>query len=281
MKKKIILHPHMDLDACACAWAAGADEVHFLPAHVRDLPAICPCCEQALDPTEVVILDHPVGEKGHLDSDGKRRAALCSLPEAKRIDPALLAEVDEQDSTGTIQAPRFSLGELLSGLRQEAIERGLHGRDCDLDLLETTRRIFQGIQIRYESKQKADWWIKNHIQIHEIGTFRFASCSKDLPPTVGEVLNEQGVSGFVYGGTEVVRKEEKVRDWNIGVFRFPGREAPDLKLLSPRLPGWFCHPAGFLVAWGTRKAPASSPPPNGTPRSQGELIALMREMLCA
>lgn len=274
-----IIHPHADLDACACVWASLAIDVHFLPAHLRAMPEICPCCGEDFTKRGTPrILDHPLGEKGRLEADGQRRAALLSMPEADGIEPRLLAEIDEQDSTGTVQAPRFSLGELLAGLRQEGIERGLSGKALDLDLLETMRRVFQGIQLRHESRQEADAWIEEHVQIHEIGAWRFASCALDLPPTVGEVLNDAGVSGSIYGGEEA--RKAGAKDWNIGVFRFPGRETPDLRSLSPRLPGYFIHSAGFLAAWGSRKAPQQSPPPEGEgPRSQAGLIAIMREVL--
>jgi len=61
----VIIHPHPDLDACACVALSGVDvrDVHFLPAGEKQLPAQCPCCGERLTGNER-ILDHPLGDKG-------------------------------------------------------------------------------------------------------------------------------------------------------------------------------------------------------------------------
>ncbi len=264
MKKGVIIHPHPDLDACACVALAGETEVHFLPAGEKKLPVQCPCCGKRLTGQERV-LDHPLGDKGRLEEDGVRHSAAASMPEASKADPNLIAEVDEQDSTGKA-TPRFSLGQIVAAVRREASERGVRGVTLDCEVVTVMARVITGLNLAHQDRQ--EWRVvARDLRFEVVAGFKFAFApDMETSPNLGIVLNEEfGCTGaiFAYGN-------------NLGVARYPGCDAPDLRLLTPYLPGWFIHTAGFLAAWGTRKSPAKSRPPATTPRTQEELLALMR-----
>ncbi len=268
----VVIHPNPDLDACTCVALDGADaeHVHFIPADYLHIPRECPCCgEQYLaQEKDLRILDHPIGQKGRLDADGTRHAAACSMPEAASADPKLLAEVDEKDSTGIVRQPRFGLDAVLSAIRTEASERGLRQAALDREVVAVMSRIIRGINLLWAAHKEAKTVIAVS-RIETIGGFRIAVLPKaEISPEVGIVLNdEHDVSGAIYA-----------QGFNLGVTRYPGRERPDLRKLEQFLSGWFVHTAGFLACWGSRKAPATKPPPAGTPQTQDELLALMRKV---
>jgi hypothetical protein len=267
--RSLIVHPRVDLDACACITLAGAapENVHFLPAGATEVPSECPCCGKQLTGTER-ILDHPLGEKGRLDADGTRHSAAMSMPEAVGADPDLLAEVEEQDSTGLVQRPRFSLAHVLAAVRTDASNRGLRNVELDREVIAVMSRIIRGLNLLHVARQSAREVIAR-TRIESVDGVRFAVLpEEEIPPMVGIVLNEEyDVSGAIYA-----------EGFNLGVTRYPGRTTPDLRKLQPHLAGWFIHTAGFLACWGSRKSPATSPPPVGTPRTQDELLALMRRV---
>lgn len=263
----MIIHQHPDLDAVTCVALTGGYPyaVHMIPAGAQEIPSVCPCHGAPLDPGERV-LDHPLGEKGRLDPDGTRHAAACSMPEAAEADPDLLAEVDEQDSTGRVLHPRFPLARVLAALREEGRQRGLRGRDLDYYVLDYGSRLIRGLNLLYaqrrDAKQRA-----HEIETIEIGSYRLAILHGDGSPDLGIELASRGICGCIY-----------VEGGNLGVARYPGYSQPDLRRLAPRLPGWFVHSAGFLACWGSRKNPAKAPPPKGTPQTADELARLVREV---
>lgn len=267
---KAIIHQNPDLDAVVCVALAGvgAEDVHFIPAGEKEIPVICPCCNKKLTGQER-ILDHPLGEKGRLDVDGTRHAAACSMFESQIADPLLLEEVDEQDSTGKVVNPRFSLASVLAAVRSEASERGFRGTNLDREVVRTMSRVITGLNILNAKRQEADNTINGGVRIVEIGSFKFAILPEgETSPQMGIVLNEKyGVTGHIYAQQN-----------NVGVTRYPGHNEPDLTKLKRHLPEWFIHTAGFLACWGSRKSPAMVTPPKGTPQNQEELLALMREV---
>lgn len=271
----MIVHVNPDLDAVTCVAlaegnlkaASGSRAVHLIPAGAKALPVRCPCHGTPLDPAEERVLDHPLGEKGRLDPDGTRHAAACSMPEAADADPDLLAEVDEQDSTGRVLRPRFSLARVVAGLRQEGASRGLSGEALDRYVLDLGGRVIRGLQLLYQARRSAEVEAES-VPIVMIGPYKFAILRGGSSPELGITLASQGIVGSVY-----------VEGFNLGVTRYPGYAEPDLRRLAPHLPGWFVHSAGFLAAWGSRKNPAKEPPPEGTPQSSEELIDLMKHTL--
>lgn len=263
-RSRIVTHINVDLDAITCVVMASMKrkedpEVIFLPSGAPP---------EALEGLgEVRVLDHPLGEKGGLEKDGRRRAAVLSMPEISQADPNLLVEVDEQDSTGKVERPRFSLARILAGVRAYHSARGARGQDLDYKVLISMRPVIEGLCILYQEEREARK-IAAEVTKAQIGPWTFAILEGETSPQVGIALNEMGVVGAVYS-----------QGYNLGVTRYPGREEPDLRLLEPHLPGWFVHSAGFLACWGSRKSPAQGPPPEGTPQNAEELISLMREVI--
>lgn len=269
MTNSAIVHPRPDLDACVCATLVGADarSVHFLPAGATQVPDVCPCCGKHLSGAER-ILDHPLGEKGRLDADGTRHSAAMSMPEAKSAHPELLAEVEEQDSTGKVERPRFSLASVLAAIRTDASNRGFRDTELDREVIRAMSAIIRGLNLLHAARKEAHDVIAG-AQIDEVGEARFAVLPEgEVSPQVGIVLNEEyDVSGAIFRS-----------GYNLGIARYPGRDTPDLRKLGTRLPGWFVHTAGFLACWGSRKSPATEAPPAGTPQTQEELLALLKEV---
>jgi len=192
------------------------------------------------------------------------------MPEAANADPDLLAEVEEQDSTGMVQQPRIPLPRILAAVRTEASDRGLRDVELDREVVSTMSRIIRGLNLLHGAQESARSYISNsNSRIEEVGGCKFAVLPPgETPPQVGIILNEEyDVSGAIY-----------VTGFNLGVTRYPGRTTPDLRKLQPYLPGWFVHTAGFLACWGSRKSPATCPPPSGTPQTQEELLALLRKV---
>jgi len=253
----IVLHPHVDLDAVVCAILSGEQEIKFLPAGAAALP------------TELAgarVLDHPLGDKGRLDTNGTRHAAACVMPEAETAHQGMLLEIDEQDSTGMVRNPRFSLAELLAAARHTLHERGLRDEELDLALIETMRPFIEGLNLIHRKRKNAERLAKG-ARIETVGHYRVAVFSGEQPAEVGIICNQQyNCSMQVYAN-----------DFNLGVFRYPGRQSPDLKRLADRLPGWFIHTAGFLACWGSKKSPATAAPPSGTPQNVDELLEVMRQ----
>lgn len=269
MGKSVIVHVKPDLDACICITLASAlpHDVHFLPAGITGIPSICPCCGKQLTGKER-ILDHPLGEKGQLDTDGTRHSAAASMPEAGSANPDLMAEVEEQDSTGMVKTPRFSLAGILSAIRTEASDRGLRDVALDRKVVSTMSRIIRGLNLLYTAQGSARELIAE-TRIERIGDFKIAILPPgETPPQVGIILNEEhDVSCAIY-----------VTGFNLGITRYPGHTTPDLRKLQPYLPEWFIHTAGFLACWGSRKSPATLLPPNETPQTQEELLALVKQI---
>ena len=263
----VIVHVNPDLDACACVALAGVDprDVHFLPAGALAIPQICPCCGVHLTGRERV-LDHPLGEKGRLESNGMRHAAACSMPEARFADPKLLDEVDEQDSTGLVKEPRFSLAQVVAAVKRDLSAQGYRDAEHNRLTVELMGFVFRGLNLLHADRRAAETIVET-ILIVEVAGYRFAVPPQAVGTQVSFALAERGVCGSVYHD-----------GWNLGISRFAGFYAPDLRLLEPHLPGWFVHSAGFLAAWGTRKSPQTCYPPRGTPQTQQELVALLRKV---
>jgi len=286
----VVVHPNVDLDAIACIVARGIGiRVHYIPAGAKELPAVCPCHKESLSPA-AHVLDHALGEKGRLDADGTRHAAALSMPETCTWDPRLLAEIDEHDSTGKVDQPRFSLSYILMAVKayiahlHELARPGEEVPTMSIDegALMAMRPIIEGLNIIHrrliEARSRAA-----KIPVVAVGNFRVAIPEAGDPPfQVAEVLNKE------YGCTLQIYHDGN----NLGVFRYPGHTEPDLRRLAKALgvpqdcigknetqdkkPVWFIHTAGFLACWGSKKSPAISPPPQGTPQSVEEVIEIVR-----
>jgi len=263
----VVVHQGVDLDAVASVQAVrmanpgAVVRVELLGADATELPGW-------LRDREVRVLDHDLGEKGTVATDGRRHAALLSMPEAEGWDPYLLAEVDEQDSTGRVRSPRFSLPAILAAIKQALREEeGLSGSELDHRVLDAMGLVLRGLVRLHENRQEAVR-ILDRIPVHQVGRVRVAVLPEGPHiPSLGVLLESRGVDCSVYqSGTA------------LGITRYPGHEEPDLRVLADRLPGWFVHGAGFLACWGSAKAPKAISPPEGTPQDQGQLLDLLREV---
>jgi hypothetical protein len=305
---KYVIHQNIDLRAVVSLAILGArpEEIFFAPAGAKELP------EDLKDAW--VVVDH-LGEQGQPDPNGVRHVAAVSLPEAVEWPPELLAEVYERDS-GQVRAPRFSLGDILAaikaaigaespGLTGEAMDRevhryfrpiagqvraprfslgdvlaaikaaigaespGLTGEAMDREVYRLFRPIAVGLKLLHRRREEARRLLRGGgIRVVDLKDgLRVAVLNWRQSPVVGVLLNEElGCSAQIYS-----------EGYNLGVFRYPGRTVPDLRRLANKLPGWFIHPAGFLAAWGTKKSPATSWPPDGTPQNREELLELLVE----
>jgi len=269
MTKHVVVHPRTDLDSVTCVALSGAgpDETHFVPADVQHVPNICPCCNKRLPP-DTRVLDHPAGDKGRLDADGKRHAACASMPEAAYADPRIIAEAEDSD-LGRAVVPRFTLREVMAAIRREATMNGMEDdREIDLHVTGAMVRIIRGLNANHQSDKRTARQAAE-IRVEQVAGFKVAILPRGpVSSALGVVLNERrGVALAIY------------HDGNtLGVTRYPGHESPDLHRLERHLPAWFVHTAGFLACWGSRKAPKDAPPPRGTPQTQKELFALLRRV---
>jgi len=257
--KKYGTHPNLDLDAIASLSALGADwiDIELIPAGA----------DQAPDGLRMV--DHPLGEKGILDDDGKQHSAFASLPEtADLVDSRLTAEIDEADSTGRVINPRFSLQEIVAALGSWLRDKEPNREDVDRRKYEIMAPIVQALAQSERDKIRAEKEAEQITRITTPAGHTFAVLNGvQATPQLGVTLNEQGCCGAVY------------RDGlNLGVTRYPGRDEPDLRLLADHLPGWFIHPAGFLACWGSRKSPAETAPPEGTPGDLANIVFLLERV---
>ena len=257
---KVVVHPAVDLDACACVAFAGVEpeEVGFLPAHVQELPP---------EWKEARVLDHPLGQKGTQNADGTVQAAAVEMPEASALrGSALLAEIEVQDRFGGA-VPHFSLAQIVAATRCYFETQGLEGDALDRAVLRTMLPILRGLAqltIRLRESELASirigpWVFAIRDQISEQSHL----APEDQVPTAGE-----GPVGVLFHDKH-----------GLGVCRLPGYREPDLRKLRPYLPGWFIHPAGFLACWGTRKAPRPERPPVETPQNIAQLIAVLKQAL--
>lgn len=258
----VVIHPYVDLDACACVAFSGArlEDVRFLPGHIMEKP-------EALK--EARFLDHPLGDKGHQDAQGFVHAASVAMPEvADLTDSPLLQEIDSQDAFGW-SLPRYNLATLITALRLEFKSAGLEGEELDRAILRCMVPILRGLA-RLERQRHSG----RPITV-AVGSWRFILRAEDASLeealALGDVSSEEDES-LVVG---VIYHE----GYNLGIARFAPFLEPDFRPLRPHLPGWFIHPAGFLACWGSNKAPRSEPPPPGTPQNWRELLSLVRQVL--
>lgn len=263
--KTVVVHRNVDLDAVACVVAvrerSPGVKIEYLRANEESLP------DWATEPG-VLVLDHPLGEKGELAADGRRSAAFTSLPGTEAWDPFLREEIEEQDRLGRSHHPRWSLGTIHAAIKRGLAERGLRSRDLDDAVVFHVGLVMDGLNSIHRSRLDAAEMVDRLTVVDLAGGVRLAVHPKGPSrPTLGLQLSERGVSVGVYQNGYV-----------LGVTRYPDRDEPDLRRLRDRLPGWFVHPAGFLAAWGTSKAPVFGPPPAGTPQNQEELVLLMVEV---
>jgi len=230
-KFTMVSHINPDVDLCACAWACKAKTVILIPANAKELPPDMPA--------SVVVLDHDLGLKGD-----KKNCAFASFvkKEGIAVSPDLLEEINEQDTTGKVEKPRFSLAAILAALRKI--------NTSDQECIALMGKILEGINSLWLDRTTALKIIQRGETVETKSGEKFLILKEETGPMVGIVANEQGFSGALYKNEE-----------SLGITRYPGRDIPDLTKIKKFVneEGWFFHPQGFLACRGSRKAPATSP----------------------
>lgn len=250
-------HIQPDLDAAASVWAVRRyhgrrdDPVSFKPANWDG---------EGADPGDAIVdIDCPGGVKGEI-VDGKRRSAFASLMTTAPAEhrEALRHVIDFVD--------RVDSGEpALLGLSREEFLRDFYPvtlagvwralaltHEDQAEAIEAFGKVLDGLlkmrleRLRAEKAADAAEWVEHGVLraavIRDAGVFG-----------VNAVLFERGADVVVFTDGH-----------NIGAVRSDrhgGRtlDAEPLRSLVAGEEGWFFHPAGFLAARGTRKAPAASP----------------------
>ncbi|MGB9687861.1 hypothetical protein [Thermogutta sp.] len=263
VKSVVVIHPYVDLDACACVAFAGVDveQVEFLPSHITEPPASLATAR---------FLDHPLGIKGTREDGGLVHAACLLMPEAADlVHSPLLREIDSQDTYGWSFA-RYNLATLITALRAEFKAQGMEGEELDRAILRCMVPIIRGLA-RLERQRRT-----KQVTLVKIGAWPFAlrvDCENLDPHVSIQVVSEQEAEDLRPVG--VLYQE----GYNLGIARFAPFTDPDFRPLAPYLPGWFIHSSGFLACWGSNKAPRSEPPPAGTPQNWLELLQLVQKVL--
>ena len=256
---QLYTHRNIDLDAVASLWAVRRF-VHP-QAFIRFVDANWDGSEMCDGDTAVDIFAGNKGIKGKQDPDGTIHSCFatlvskCCSPEEQQALAELVLYVDATDrgngpknlgATGEM-AKIWSFTGINAVLRAF---QSLHNCDPRKDLNVSLKmfEIFNGLLIngltRLECVKDADQaeWISPTVVINR-HTQRMGT---------NGVLFERGALAVVF-----------VDGHNMGVVREGQQttrmDAPAVRQVINGETGWFFHPSGFLVARGTRKAPATSP----------------------
>jgi hypothetical protein len=251
----IRVHRSPDLDAVCCLVAAGVDQSGDWgfagDGEGRQVDVDCEGAE----------------ETGGQDSDGRRHAAVCLMPEAAGFDPDLLAEVDEQDTTGRTTRSRFPLPAIWAATKAQALHEGYRGEKLARECVRRMGQVIRGINLLSGRRREATASAPG-VRVEDVGRFKVAMLPPRRMTGLNAAMSIRGVACGIFW--------DKGRA--LGVTRWPQYGEPDLRQLAVRLPGWYVHPAGFLACWGSNKAPRQEPPTAGTPQDAEQLLALLREV---
>jgi hypothetical protein len=265
----IVTHISVDLDAAASVWFAKK----FLNRYARVRFVSADCKVEDLQSGEWA-LDLDCGLKGEHKPDGTVMTCFASLVkhgdnEARQALQPLVEYINMQDTNAN--AARAFLKDLARdggieyGPRFKQIEQTLSvtGLNAVLGAFRTVKRddgwvcdqmgiVFDGLLRNLISRMYAAEEARNH-EIYEDGPFKVAIVRNSEYGGVNAVMfDDYGVDFVIY-----------IDDNDLGIVRRDGVTVPT----SAGLAGvpederheWFVHPAGFLTARGTRKAPAKTP----------------------
>jgi len=272
---KVYTHINIDLDAAASVWAArqfmGAQdaELVFVPANWDGI---------GLDDGDLALDIRAGGRgiKGMEGTDGTVGSCFASIVanHASESDRQALLHlsrfVEIQDSTGrAIEYFAPAVTEFdqntLDAVSINSVLWALQARHPRNDALivERMSEIFSGMLEGGRARQRAEVEA-NDAELIGDGLVAIVRDKKEF--ATNAILFERGVRVIVYVDTH---EGGDVAD--IGVVR---EGSMTLRMDDPALVEvihaageqlgdgngtWFAHPAGFLLAWGTRKAPATRP----------------------
>ena len=255
----IITHCNVDLDACASVWAVEKfvpgyyrdTHVSFVPANWRGTEGV-----DHTDPEgEALAVDISAGIKGLNNCAFAKILWQWAPAEAQKALNPLVRYITAQDQTGCAEAELLGEdGRFMAAYGLNAVLNSLRRcyRNDDVRIVKAMGDIFDGW---YEGAEERIQAIPIAEEAARAATARGLAHVVVVPDGA-----PAGVNGILYdmGAKALVFQDGN----NIGVIR-SNKETfhlGDILRESGILPDgeeWFSHPAGFLVAHGTRKAPAT------------------------
>lgn len=252
-ERRVATHLRVDLDAImsTALWA------HLVHCSVDDLDVhFVPAITEQVD-SGVVALDIPAGLKGHESSCFEQLLAFAPKEEQEAL--ALFAHhVTLQDRGELLGLPREvhigCLGPVIGALKDAMMnDRALLSFGGGLFHAQLTAG--RELVLAHEALVQAQQLAEGRVVV--------------LPPNVPRITSTLAFEG----GAEIVIFQQEL---NVGAQRRHDSSVHLGKLLEAVLPeGFFRHPNGWLVAWGTEKSPAS----DRSPLSALELGALIARLL--
>ena len=256
-QRRLFTHVQPDLDAAASVWGmrtfVDSDfEVHFVPASWDG--------DGILDGDEAVDLD--CGMKG-TRPDGARGSAFKEIMEkyAPKADQSalwwLIEYVDLQDTHGAVVrriTPDNTDGKTIGILTGASLNNVLLAQkrqfDTDLEWVDYAHPIFDNLLEEGRSRARAQLeadkatWFGDHVAL---------LLEADEPTTAGVLFGRGALVVVANNGPNLraVRRHDQT-------FRMDQDPVTTIIPVEER-DSWFIHPAGFLVAHGTKKSPATEP----------------------
>jgi hypothetical protein len=271
----IYTHINVDLDAAASVWAAK----QFMGAQDAGLvfvPANWPGDGMEDGDLALDIRAGGRGMKGYPHGDGTVGSCFRDIvtqyaaADDQRALQSLITFVDLQDSRGRavewLARGADQLGQdVLDGVSINSVLRALqatHPRN-DALIVERMSEIFSGMLEGGRARQRAEIEADDAELIGD-GLVAIVRDKKEF--ATNAILFARGVRVIVYVDTHeggdvadigVVREGSMTLRMDdpalVEVIRAAGEQLGDGNGT------WFAHPAGFMLAWGTRKAPATRP----------------------
>lgn len=256
---KIYTHMNVDLDAVASVW--WMLRFKFPGAEIVFVPANWDGSGMEAGDVAVDIEAGGKGIKGELKG-GVRHSCFSTLvlqhgtTEDMQALASLMAFVDAQDAYGSaythfVPEAKPEARRVLLHCGVNAVLRAfqaMHYND-DMVVCERMSEIFDGMLKNGRNRRRAE----EEAQTAEIvgGRVAILRDPKSVTTTI-ILLEEHGLDVVIYADGcnlgAVRRNDLRVR-----------MDHPAIRAATNGEDGWFFHPAGFLAARGTRKAPATTP----------------------
>lgn len=266
---RIYTHIRPDLDACASVWALRKFNRDFNKAVVEFVPANWDGSWMKPGDMALDIDAGGKGVKGHVDENGTVHSCFVTImakyahEHARSCLEPLMSFIDSQDSYGN--AYKHMLGPnvdkevlaVLSATGLNAVFRALerdNGNDSHMllyDMSVVFNGFFESGQMRAIAKSEA-----KSAEIVSFGKSVVAVIKDSRSMGTQFELFDQGVDAVIYVdgmNMGLVMNSDILRRQSI---KAGGDEVMDLIVKANEVGDWFVHPAGFLCAHGTKKAPA-------------------------
>ena len=277
---KVTTHCNVDLDAVCSVWAVrnfipgySQTPVNFVPANWPGEPGV----DHTDHESDHLAVDISAGIKGALGDCAFAEIVRTWAPSYARTALAPLVEyVHAQDTTGVAETAlfgdegkamvKFGINTVLNCLRRSL-------QNQDESIIEAMSFILDGWYVGAVERSRGEEVAKAALKLAEGMSLKHTVVLEDpAPPATNGVLFDRGAKAIVFQD-----------GMNLGVIR-SNQETFDLGRIvqsSDLIPeeekeSWFHHPAGFLSAHGTRKAPATT----ASAVDPWELGILVDEAIC-